>query len=488
MSVALVHPPQPSGRSDSPPAFDSGPVLAVIGRARAAQKQFADVDQETADAAVRALAWSLYNPDHARELAELAVEDTGLGNVPDKIIKKQRKTFGTLRDLLRGRSVGVIEEDHVKGLTKYAKPMGVIGAVTPSTNPGATPVNKAMMAIKGRNAIVLAPSPLGYRTTARVVELMREELGRIGLPEDLVQIIPSPVTKDSTEAMMKACDLVVVTGSQDNVKRAYSSGTPAIGVGAGNVPVLIDASADLDAAAQKICASKIFDNSTSCSSENSVVILDAVYDDAIAALERAGGYRCTPEQKQTVLDKLWVKGKLNRNLIARDADVLAAAFDLPAEAQGKKFFMVEETGVGRAYPLSGEKLALVLTVYRVKDFAAGKARLREILEHQGKGHSCGIHTQDMNHARELAEDLEVVRVLVNFAHTFGNGGGFNSGLGFTLSMGCGSWQKNSISENLSYRHFLNITHLVTPIAEDKPTERDLFGPHWEKIGYTEAAR
>jgi sulfoacetaldehyde dehydrogenase len=485
MTVAMTQPMPISSRSEPTPIFDAGPVDAVMARARAAQKLFAQVDQEGADAAVRALAWSLYTFEHAKELAELAVKDTGLGNVADKIRKKQRKTFGTLRDLLRGRSVGVIEDDPIKGIVKYAKPMGVIGAVTPSTNPGATPVNKAMMALKGRNAIVIAPSPLGYATTARAVDLMREELTKIGLPADLVQIMPSPVTKDSTEALMKACDLIVVTGSQDNVRRAYSSGTPAIGVGAGNVPVMIDASADLDAAARKICESKIFDNSTSCSSENSVVIVDAVYDEAIAALERAGAYLCTAEEKQRVAGKLWANGKLNRNLIARDAQVLADAFGLSVAAKGKTFFLVEETGVGRAFPFSGEKLSLVLTVYRASDFEAAKQRIGEILDYQGRGHSCGIHTKDMDHARELAEDLEVVRVLVNFAHTFGNGGGFNSGLGFTLSMGCGSWQKNSISENLSYRHFLNITHLVTPIAEDIPSERDLFGPHWEKIGYHE---
>ena len=462
---------------------DPSDIDLVMERAREAQAAFAAATQERADAAVRALAWSLYNPAHARELAELAVADTGLGNVPDKIVKKQRKTFGTLRDLLRAKSVGIIEEDRARGIVKYAKPMGVIAAVTPSTNPGATPVNKAMMAIKGRNAIVIAPSPLGYATTARTVEYMRSELEAIGLPADLVQILPKPVTKESTEELMRAADLVVVTGSQDNVRRAYSSGTPAIGVGAGNVPVMIDASADLDAAATRICASKIFDNSTSCSSENSVVILDSVYDAAIAALERAGGYMCSPAEKQTVEKTLWQNGKLNRNLIAKDARLLADAFALPEAARVAKFFMVEDTGVGRAHPLSGEKLSLVLTIYRAKDFAAAKARFADILDFQGKGHSVGIHTEDMDHARELAEDLEVVRVLVNFAHTFGNGGGFDSGLGFTLSMGCGSWQKNSISENLSYRHFLNITHLVTRIPEDKPSEEELFGPHWRAIGY-----
>jgi sulfoacetaldehyde dehydrogenase len=473
MSVVVEMPNQKS------PAHEIAADL--MRKARAAQEKFADADQVRVDEAVRAVAWSLYKPEHAKELAEIAVEDTGLGNVPDKIIKKQRKTFGTLRDLLRAKSVGEIERDEKRGIVKFAKPIGVVGAVTPSTNPGATPVNKAMMAIKGRNAIINAPSPLGYRTTALTVKYMRDALKRIGLPEDLVQILPDPVTKDTTQALIEAVDLVVVTGSQDNVRRAYSSGTPAIGVGAGNVPVIIDETANLDDAAKKICASKIFDNATSCSSENAVVIVDAVYDKAIEALKRAGGYLVEPAKKATIVNELWKNGKLNRHLIARDMPVLAKGFGLP-EAAKSKFLMVEETGIGRGYPLSGEKLALVLTVYRASDFKAAKETIRKILDFQGKGHSMGLHTTNMARARELAEDLPVVRVLINFAHTFGNGGGFDSGLEFTLTMGCGSWQKNSISENLNYKHFLNVTHLVTPIPEDKPSEEALFGPHWAKYG------
>jgi sulfoacetaldehyde dehydrogenase len=457
-------------------------IDAFMRRSRAAQHIFGLLDQERVDEAVRALGWAVYKPEHARELAALAVEDTHLGNVADKITKKQRKTFGTLRDLLRVKSVGIIEEDRTLGLVKYAKPIGVVGAVTPSTNPGATPANKAMMAIKGRNAIVIAPSPLGYRTTARTVELMREALSRIGLPSDLVQVIPSPVSKDLTQAVMEAVDLIVVTGSQDNVRRAYSSGTPAIGVGAGNVPVIIDETADLDDAARKIAASKTFDNSTSCSSENALVIVDAVYDDAVAALARVGAYLVAPEKKPDIEAALWQGGKLNRHLIAKDAAVLAKAFGLPSKASEARFFLVEEAGIGRDFPLSGEKLSLVLTVYRAKDFSDAKDIARRILDHQGRGHSLGIHTTQPERARDLAAELDVVRVLVNFAHTFGNGGGFDSGLPFTLSMGCGSWQKNSISENLNYRHFLNITHLVTPIPEDRPNEEELFGPHWRKYG------
>jgi sulfoacetaldehyde dehydrogenase len=457
-------------------------IATQIARGRAAMDEFAGVSQERLDEAVTALAWSLYRPETARSLAELAVEATGLGNVESKVIKNQRKTFGTLRDLLRVKSTGIIEDLPEKGLVKYAKPVGVVAAVTPSTNPSATPVNKAMMAVKGGNAIVIAPSPLAWTTTNATVEAMRAELKKIGAPQDLVQILSKPVTREATQALMAMADVVVVTGSQNNVRAAYSSGKPAIGVGAGNVPVIIDESADLDDAATKICASKIFDNATSCSTENSIIIPDAIYDDAIAALTRVGGYMANAGEKERIVDLLWQNGKLNRNLIAKDAVVLADAFGLAGEAKKAKFFMVEESGIGEDHPLSDEKLSLVLTVYRAKDFADAMRIGKEILDFVGKGHSIGIHTKDMDHARELAEDVDVVRVLVNQAHTFGNGGGFDNALPFTLSMGCGTWQGNSITDNLNYKCFLNITHLVTTIPEEKPTEEALFGPYWEKYG------
>ena len=457
-------------------------VADLVQRARMAMGSFQHADQARVDEAVTAIAWSLYKPEHARELAEMAVMDTGLGNVADKTTKNQRKTFGTLRDLMRAKTVGVIEDNAALGLVKYAKPVGVVAAVTPSTNPAATPVNKAMMAIKGRNAVIIAPSPAGLATTSRSVDLMRAELEKIGLPADLVQVLPAPVNKALTGALMQACDLVVVTGSQNNVRSAYSSGKPAIGVGAGNVPVIIDTSADLDDAARKICASKTFDNATSCSSENSVVVLDAVYADALAALERAGGYLANDDEKRAIADSLWVGGHLNRKVIAKDADVFAREAGLGQAAQQARFFMVEEDAIGPEHPFCDEKLALVLSVYRAADLDEAMDKVRAILAVKGHGHSCGIHTKDLSHARRVAEELNVVRVIVNQAHTFGNGGGFDSGFNFTLSMGCGTWGGNSISENLNYRHFINITHLSTAIPEDKPSEEALFGAHWKSYG------
>ncbi len=457
-------------------------IADLVARGRTAMEAYENRDQARIDDAVTALAWSIYEPGRARELAELAVRDTGLGNVPSKITKNTRKIFGTLRDLSRVKSTGIIEELPERGLVKYGKPVGVVAAVCPSTNPAATPVNKAMMALKGGNAVIIAPSPAGISTSTRTVEQMRSELKRCGHPEDLVQVLPSPVSKELTQALMEAADLVVCTGSQNNVRRAYTSGTVAVGVGAGNVPVIIDSSADLDDAAEKICASKIFDNSTSCSSENAIVIVDDIYEDAIAALERAGGYRSSSEEKNKIVDTLWVDGHLNRHVIAKDADVFAKAAGLADEAKTRKFFMVEDDAIGREHPLSDEKLSLVLTVYRAKDFADAKNKVEQILHVKGIGHSCGIHTNNPDHAREIAEDLDVVRVIVNQAHTFANGGSFDNGLNFTLSMGCGTWAGNSISENLNYKNFINITHLVTTIPTDQPSEEELFGDYWNQHG------
>src|SRR5258706_6825565 len=431
-------------------------------------REIARAGQAGIDEAVTALAWSVYKPENARRLAEIAVEVTGIGEVESKVVKNQRKTFGTLRDLLRVKSTGIIEQIPEKGIVKYAKPVGVVAAITPSTNPSATPVNKAMMALKGGNAVIIAPPPTAWAASHPTVEGMRAELKKIGLPEELVQILPATVTREMTTKLMEHADLVVCTGSQVNVRQSYKSGKPAIGVGLGNVPVIIDETADLDDAAQKITLSKTFDHATSCSSENSVVIVDAIYAKAIAALKAQGGYLATPAERARILSRLWRDGKLNRGVIAQGPGALVRVFELGPEARDAKFVMAEETGIGADFPLSGEKLSLVLTVYRARDFADAKRIVRDILEYQGKGHSCGIHTKDLAHARELAEDIDVVRVLVNQAHTFGNGGGFDNGLPFTLSMGCGTWQGNSISDNLNWRCFVNITHLVTTIPEDKP--------------------
>jgi sulfoacetaldehyde dehydrogenase len=458
-------------------------VAHLVARARTAQRSISGYSQAQTDTLVTAVAWAGYGA--AEELARLAVDDTGVGRYEDKVVKNRRKTLGTLRDLLdpKAISVGVIDSDPVTNLTRIAKPIGVVAALCPSTNPSATPINKTMMALKGRNAVILAPSPKGASTCARVVELIQAQLRKIGAPLDLVQMLPAPVTKESTNELMSQADLVVVTGSQSNVRNAYRSGTPAIGVGAGNVPVVVDASADLADAADKIARSKTFDYATSCSSENSLVILSAVYPPMLAALRAEGAYLLNPAQKAQLEAVMFAGGKLSSKITAQSPAKIAAAagFADPA-AHAARFFLVEEDAVGDDAPFSGEKLSVVLTLYRAATFDAAVERVREILAYAGAGHSCGIHTRDDAQPDALAARVDVVRVLVNQAHCFNNGGSFDNGLNFTLSMGCGSWAKNSISKNLAYEHFINVTHLVRTCPPREPSETDLFGSYLERYG------
>jgi sulfoacetaldehyde dehydrogenase len=454
-------------------------VSSLVARARTAQRRYAAYTQQQVDEVVTAAGWAIVDPDHNRVLAEMAVATTGLGNVADKITKNRRKTIGLLRDLAGARSVGVISEDKAKGLVEIARPVGVVGAVVPSTNPAATPANNIINALKGRNAIILSPSPKGAATSTKLLEYVHAELDRVRAPCDLVQQLPAPATREMTAELMRQVDLVVATGSQNNVRAAYSSGTPAIGVGAGNVAVIVDASADLAETARKISESKVFDNATSCSSENAVVILDAVYDAMVEELRKQGGVLLEPAEKTRLQNVMWPQGKLSPAIIAQSAADIARVAGLERCADAS-FLMVEETGAGEQYPFSGEKLSPVLTVYRARDFNHAIAIAAAIYEYEGAGHSIGIHTADEAQAMRLGLDFPVCRVIVNQAHCFANGGNFDNGLPFSLSMGCGTWGRNSISDNLNYKHFLNITRIARVIPKDEPSEEALFGSYRAK--------
>src|SRR5690242_17650204 len=293
-------------------------VREVIARARAAQVIADRWTQAEADEAAVAAGWAIVEPARNRALAELAVRDTGLGNVADKIAKNRRKTLGLLRDLRGARSVGVISEDPDRGLIEIARPVGVVAAITPSTNPAATPANNIINALKGRNAIVLAPSPKGQSTLTLLLRYVHAELDRIGAPRDLVMQLPAPVTREQTFELMREADLVVATGSARNVRGAYESGTPAIGVGVGNVAVIVDETADVADAAAKIARSKTFDNATSCSSENSVIAVDAIADRLLAALAAQGGVLLDAEEKAALAHEMFDDGKLASEIVAQD--------------------------------------------------------------------------------------------------------------------------------------------------------------------------
>lgn len=458
-------------------------VRELIERARAAHTVANGYDQQRVDDLVAAAGWAILEPSRNRELAELAVADTGIGNVADKIRKNHRKTLGLLRDLKGVRSVGVIAEHPELGLIEIARPAGVVAAITPSTNPGATPANKIINALKGRNAIIVAPSPKGWSTCARLLEFVHAEFDRIGAPRHLVQSLPAPVTKAATAELMRQADLVVATGSQANVRAAYASGTPAFGVGAGNVASIVDETADLTAAVARILQSKTFDNATSCSSENSIVLLNANYDAALAELRRAGAVMLDAADRARLQAFMWPDGKLAPAVIGQSVAAIAARARLAApEAHSVRTLLVEESGFGPEHPFSGEKLSPVLAVYRARGFEDALDVVERIYAYMGAGHSVGLHTARSERAVEAGLRLPVSRVIVNQAHCIATGGSFDNGLPFSLSMGCGTWGRNSFSDNLNYRHYLNITRVSMTIPEIVPTEEELLGEFFGRHG------
>lgn len=456
-------------------------VSELIEKARAAQAVFNEYNQAQVNEVVTGAAWALMKPENNQHLAQLAVEETGLGNVRDKITKNHRKTLGLLRDLRDAKTVGVISEDAERGLIEIARPVGVVGVIVPSTNPLATPMNNILNALKCRNAIILSPSPKGQPSCTRLLELVHAELDRVGAPIDLVQQLPAPVNKALSQELLRQVDLIIATGSQNNVRSAYTSGTPAYGVGAGNVAVIVDETATLPDAAAKICASKTFDNATSCSSENCLVIVDAVYQDMLTELQSCGADLLSTDEKQSLQDTMWVEGKLNPAILAKPCSQVAKAAGLTRQASADaRFLMVEESEAGADAPFSGEKMSLVLTVYRASDFNDAKRIATNIMSYQGAGHSLGLHTTEEQRATELGLELPVSRVIVNQAHCFATGGSFDNGLPFSLSMGCGTWGGNVTDENVHYKHYMNITRVARTIPPREISADDYFSDYLSK--------
>lgn len=458
-------------------------VSELVGRARAAQQVADGYDQARVDELVAAAGWAILEPRRNRALAELAVADTGIGNVEDKVRKNHRKTLGLLRDLQGAKSVGVIAEDPAKGLIEIARPVGVVCAITPSTNPAATPANKIINALKGRNAVIVAPSPKGWSTAQSLVAHIHAEFDRIGAPRDLVAVLPAPVNKISTAELMRQCDLVVATGSQSNVRSAYASGTPAFGVGAGNVAGIVDETADVQAVAERVLRSKTFDNATSCSSENSLVVVASQKAALLAALAQHGAVLLDAPRKAQLQQLMWPDGHLSQAVIGQSARRIAERAGFGELAQDSlRVLIVEEDGVGPGHPYSGEKLSPVLALYTARDFDEAAQTVRRIYAYQGAGHSVGLHSTREERALQLGLTLPVSRVILNQAHCIATGGSFDNGLPFSLSMGCGTWGKNSFSENMNYRHYLNITRVSRPIPERVPSEDEIFGLYFRKYG------
>ena len=459
-------------------------IDALVDRARKAQQWYEENgSQQLFDSACQAVAWVLMEPERNRQFSELAVAATGLGNADDKVRKNHNKTLGLMRDLKGVQAFGHISDDDELGLSTYLRPKGVIAAIVPSTNPLATPVNNTINALKTGNAIILAPSPKGAEPLRQLLELIHPALAKLGLPEDLVQMVTIPPSKPKTERLMHLADLVVVTGSQSNVRAGYSSGTPALGVGAGNVVTIVDETADIAAAAEKIAASKTFDNATSCSSENSVIAVDAVYDQVVEALAAQGGLCLDADQTKKLESTHWHNGKLTNALLAKDIDVVLAETGLESAApEGTRFLVAPQSDIGPDHPMTGEKMARFLALHRASDFDDAMQKAISIQSVMGAGHSLGLHSTDDSRAHRLAMEARTCRVIVNQAHCFATGGFFNNGLPFSLSMGCGSWGGNSIDGNLNWEHFVNKVVIARTIEERRPSLDDIFGDYWEQHG------
>ena len=452
----------------------------LVEKARIAQQKFEENgSQHLFDLACQAVGWALMKPEQNKKLAELAVKETGLGNVQDKIKKNHNKTLGLLRDIKDVKSFGHISDDKKKGLTTYLRPKGVVAAIVPSTNPLATPVNNIINALKCGNSIIVAPSPKGAKPLKELLLLIHKNLSMIGLDQDLVQMVPMPPSKGKTNRLMQLADMLVVTGSQNNVKAGYSSGTPALGVGQGNVVTIIDETADIQAAAGKIAISKIFDNATSCSSENSVIAIEDVYEQTVQYLSDEGGLLLNEEEADRLVNIHWKNGKMTTDLLAQDIDVIIEKVGLRERAtENTKFLILPTNKAGPNEVVCGEKMSRFLTLYQVKRFSEAIELAIKIQNYQGAGHSLGIHTKNEKRAHEIAMSAKTCRVIVNQAHCFATGGFFNNGLPFSLSMGCGSWGGNSIDENLNWEHFTNKVRVVQTIEENKPSLEEIFGSYW----------
>jgi len=444
-----------------------------LQRARAAMRVIENLDQAQLDDLARAVAWAVANEETFVKLTEMAVAESKMGNA-DGAVTRRFKIMGILRDALRQKSVGVIEEIPEKGIVKYGKPAGVIAGLLPVTNPVVTMVGMAINAVKCRDALIFSPHPASRNTALEVNRILRAALRAAGAPEDLVQCLEKPSIPLAQE-LMSVCDLTIATGGKAMVQSAYSSGKPAYGVGAGNATVVVDETADVEEAARNTRISKTMNNGSGCSCDGNLIVEEAVYDRMLEQLQKEGGYLCNEEEKARLRAVLW--DDENHRLIdtvARHASVIAgkAGIDIGDAC----FIFVEQDQIGKEYPFSSEKLAPVLAVFKYgSGFENALRMVDQIFEVGGKGHSCGIASYDDDHIAALALMAPVSRIMVRQPNVHGNAGSFINGMPMTPSLGCGTWGGNIISENITTRHYMNTTWVSRTIAEDKPTEEELFG-------------
>ncbi|MDX9821599.1 MAG: aldehyde dehydrogenase family protein [Syntrophales bacterium] len=456
-------------------------VKEMYEKARAAFKIVEFWPQDKVDEMVLAVGWELQKKETAEELARLAVE-SGLGVYEDKVHKIGTKVRGTLYDQIGVKTCGLVEEDKAKGIRRYAKPIGVIANVVPCTNPESTVCCIALSTLKTRNAIICSPHPRTELATYTTVEHIRKALKKVGAPVDLVQCIRH-TSNEKTQELMANCDYAVATGGAALVKVVYAAGVPAQTVGAGNVVSIVDATVkDVPTMAARLVKSKTANNAASCSSENAVAIEEKVFDKVIAALKAEGGYLCSTEEREILRKTMWPDGHtLNREIVAKNAMFIAELAGLKVP-KGTRVLMVMGEKIGKEDRFSGEKLSPVLTVWKWTDFDEMLDRLEKILKFSGEGHSANIQTEIDERRVKMALRANVGRVVSNMGHTEANSGGWTSHLGFTDTLGCGTWAGNISCENINWKQFLMYTRLSVPVENYQPSDDVLFGPYIKKYG------
>ena len=446
----------------------------MIAKAKKAEAIIETYDQERVDYLCRAVAWAISNLKTWEPLSREAVEETGLGEFQSKI-NKRNKIRLILRDCLREKSIGIIEEIPEKGLTKYGKPVGLIGCLVPTTNPCLTPAGQAIFAIKARDVMIFSPHPRAKAVTNKTVEIMRQALVKEGAPADIFQCIKNP-SIELTDELMKRVNLVIATGGRPMVKAAYSSGTPAYGSGAGNSTMIIDETADIKAAAENTRISKTSDFGSGCSCDGNLVIHSSIFEAMVQALKDEGGYLANVEEAEALKKVIWDdKGHRLPNTVAISPQKLAQAAGLKLDDK-YKFIMVMGDGIGKEHVFSSEKLTTLLALFKYEgEFENAIKAMKAIYEVGGKGHSCGVYSFNDEHINRLAIAAPVSRMMVRQPQNKANAGSNTNGMPATSSMGCGTWGGNIVSENICLKHYMNTTWVSRPIPKDMPTMEELFG-------------
>jgi acetaldehyde dehydrogenase (acetylating) len=437
-------------------------VRDYLEQAKEAQKIVGKMTQSEIDKIVESMANA--GKQEAERLAAMAVEETGFGNVPDKVTKNlfaANEVYNAIKDM---KTVGIVRQDEQNRVWEIAHPVGIVAGIVPSTNPTSTTIFKSLIAVKARNAIVFSPHPSAAKCTAEAARIMQEAAERAGAPKGLISCITKPTLPATNELMKhKLTDVILATGGPGMVKAAYSSGKPAYGVGPGNVPIYIHESADIPTTVQKILESKTFDNGTICASEQALVVDQSIKEQVISEFKKQGAYFLNEEEKQKVASIIMVNGGLNAKIVGKSPQTIAemAGIEIPSDT---RVIIAEETNVGKEYPFSIEKLSPILAFYTVKDWHEGSDVCVKLLELGGLGHTLGIHAEDEKLIEEFGIDKPVARIIVNAGTTFG-GIGATTAITPSLTLGCGSFGNNITSDNIGVQHLLNIKRMAYAIRE-----------------------